>query len=144
MIDNIIICRKLRTMSGYYSELKKITDSLELDTYISNILIRRAVEREIQLIVECATDINNMILRKLKMGPAKDYFNSFIDLAENDVIKMEFALKIAPSTGLRNILIHEYQKIDDVIVFRSIKDVLSYYNQYLEIITKYLDCNQVQ
>jgi len=56
--------------------------------------------------------------------------------------EMDFALKIAPSTGLRNILVHEYQKIDDGIVFKSINNVLSYYLEYIEKISAYLGCRQ--
>jgi uncharacterized protein YutE (UPF0331/DUF86 family) len=93
-----------------------------------------------QLIVECATDINNMILKKQGKGPSRDYYNSFIDLAENNVMDMEFAVRIAPSTGLRNILVHEYQKIDDEIVFNSINNVKKYYLEYIDVISKYLGC----
>lgn len=140
MPDNIVICRKLSTLLGYYKEFKQVTESLALDEYKNNILIKRAVEREIQLIVESATDVNNMILKKINKGPSKDYFNSFLDLAENNIIEMDFALKIAPSTRLRIILTHEYQKIDDEIVFNSIKNVLEYYLQYIEMIFSYLKC----
>ncbi len=103
-------------------------------------MVKRSVEREIQLIVESATDINNMILKKIDRSPSKDYYNSFIDLAENNVVNMDFALKIAPSTGLRNILIHEYEKIDDKIVYNSIKNVKMLYLKYIDIISKYLGC----
>lgn len=140
MVDNAVICKKLRILMKYYKELKKIVEGLTLQIYLDDVFRRRAIEREIQLIVECATDINNMILRKIKAEPAQDYFNSFIDLAENDVLDMDFALEIAPSTGLRNILVHEYQQIDDKIVFNSIQKVLIFYMQYIEIISKYLGC----
>jgi uncharacterized protein YutE (UPF0331/DUF86 family) len=140
MVDNVAACKKLKVLLAYYHELKQMTDNLTLENYQSQTMLKRAVEREIQLIVECATDINNMILKKLSKGPAKDYFNSFLDLAENQVIEMEFALKIAPSTGLRNILVHEYQEIDDLIVYRSINSVLVYYLQYLDRISTYLEC----
>ena len=95
-----------------------------------------------QLIVESATDINNMILKKQGESPSRDYYNSFIDLAENKVIDMDFALEIAPSTGLRNILVHEYQKIDDIIVFKSINNVLNQYLKYIETISRYLGCTE--
>lgn len=52
--------------------------------------------------------------------PASDYFNSFIDVAECGVIDMDFAVGIAPSSGLRNRLVHEYEKINDEIVYSSI------------------------
>ncbi|WP_279236996.1 type VII toxin-antitoxin system HepT family RNase toxin [Heliorestis convoluta] len=101
-------------------------------------LHKRAVERTIQLIVEVATDINNMILKALKKGPTVDYFSSFIELGELEVLPIEFALKIAPSTGLRNVIVHEYQKIDDHIVYSSIQDVLTYYEKYVRYIFRYL------
>lgn len=140
MVDSLIICKKVNQLALYFREFEQMVDTLTLETYQNQVLTKRAVEREIQLIVECATDINNMILKKLKIGPARDYFNSFLDLAENQVLEMDFALKIAPSTGLRNILVHEYEKIDDGIVFQSIANILSYYRQYLKIISDYLDC----
>ena len=140
MVDNIVICKKLKQLASYYQELEQIATGQTFDNYRKQIVTKRAVERDIQLIVECATDINNMILKQLSKGPAKDYFNSFIDLADNQVIEMDFALKLAPSTGLRNILVHEYEKIDDQIVFKSITNVLTFYRQYLQVIAEYLGC----
>jgi uncharacterized protein YutE (UPF0331/DUF86 family) len=140
MVDSLMICRKVKQLAGYFREFEQTVAGLTMETYQNQILTKRAVEREIQLIVECATDINNMILKKIGKGPARDYFNSFLDLAENQVLEMDFALKIAPSTGLRNILIHEYEKIDDGIVFQSIANILTYYLQYLKTISEYLGC----
>lgn len=140
MKDNMVICKKLGVLLGYYKELNSVTKDLTLENYSGQLLVKRTIEREIQLIVECATDINNMILKKLKKGPSKDYFNSFIDLAENHILEMEFALKIAPSTGLRNILVHEYQQIDDSIVFKSVENITKYYLHYIDVISSYLGC----
>ena len=140
MLDNIVICKKLGILIEYYKEFNQLTETLTLETYNKNIMVKRSVEREIQLIVEIATDINNMILKKIDRSPSKDYYNSFIDLAENNVVNMDFALKIAPSTGLRNILIHEYEKIDDKIVYNSLKNVKMLYLKYIDIISKYLGC----
>lgn len=131
MIDRVLICNKLQVLLKYYRELRGLAEGLTLEEYSAQLIIRRAIERQIQLIVECATNINIMVLKQLKQTPSKDYFNSFLDLAENDVISSDFALEIAPSTGLRNILVHEYTKIDDVIVYHSITSVLTYYCKYL-------------
>ena len=101
MSDHDRICSKLDRLHSYYTELKSLA-ALSLEEYMSNSIYRRAVERTIQLIVECATDINNMLLKMYNKKGATDYFNSFIDIAEQNIIPAEFALKIAPSTGLRN------------------------------------------
>ncbi len=140
MPDNAIICAKLEVMLGYYQELRQVVEKITIDNYKKDILVKRTIEREIQLIVESATDINNMLLKKINKGPAKDYFNSFIELAENNIIEMDFALQIAPSTGLRNILVHEYNRIDDNIVFNSVGNIIKYYKRYFEEISGYLGC----
>lgn len=134
------ICAKLNKVQNYYSELKSLS-SISLDEYLGNSIYRRAVERTLQLIVESATDINNMLLKMLGQKGAVDYYNSFINLAEQDIIPMDFALKIAPSTGLRNILVHEYEEIDDKVVYNSINPCLQYYLEYMDLINRYLKCN---
>jgi uncharacterized protein YutE (UPF0331/DUF86 family) len=80
-------------------------------------------------------------LKMLGQKGAVDYYNSFINLAEQDIIPMDFALKIAPSTGLRNILVHEYEEIDDKVVYNSINPCLQYYLEYMDLINRYLKCN---
>jgi len=139
MSDRDRICAKLERLYSYYAELKSLS-SISREEYMANNIYRRAVERTMQLIVECATDINNMLLKINDKRGANDYFNSFIDLAELSIIPIEFALKIAPSTGLRNILVHEYEIIDDEIVYQSVKTCLSCYLEYMDLINRYLKC----
>ncbi len=133
------MCDKLHKLYTYYEELKT-NSQITLEEYQTNTLYKRAIERTLQLIVECATDINNMLLKYYSKKGSTDYFNSFIDLAEEHIIPMDFALKIAPSTGLRNILVHEYEKIDDTIVYCSITSCLQYYLEYINLINNYLNC----
>ena len=140
MQNKAAICNRLETLIRYYQEFKNLTDGISLEGYRSNLMLKRAIERQIQLIVECATDINQMILKGLGNEPSKDYFNSFVDLANAGDIDMQFALDIAASTGLRNVLVHEYQTIDDEIVYAAIAKVHTEYLRYIEEISSYLGC----
>jgi uncharacterized protein YutE (UPF0331/DUF86 family) len=49
-----------------------------------------------------------------------DLYTSFIALGEAGVLDPAFASRIAPSAGLRNRLVHEYDQIDDAIVLGSV------------------------
>lgn len=140
MLETTYLCAKIEVMRGYYSELMDIVADATLDQYVESTLIRRSTERIIQLIVECATDINCMILKGLGKPAPKDYFNSFIELGEVGVLEMDFVLSIAPSTGLRNILVHEYRKIDNRIVFQSIQSIKILYASYMAQLIVYLGC----
>ena len=133
-----IVQEKLAALQQYYQELKEL-ENITHNEYCSNNLYKRSTERLIQLIVEAATDINNILLKTLDKGISPDYFSSFIKLAEAGVITMDFALEIAPSTGLRNIIVHEYQRIDDSLVYNSIKTTLKYYLLYMKLIDDYIN-----
>ncbi len=129
---------KIIKMEQYLAELREAKPNNYTD-YISNKMIRYGIERLLQLIVDLALDINNIIIKDMDRAPAADYFNSFIELIEIGVLDEEFAYQIAPSTGLRNRLVHEYEKIDNNIVYKSIDKTYNYYIKYMKRIVGYID-----
>lgn len=130
-----LINEKLIKLVSYIHELKEIKPD-NFKEYSKDVIRRYAIERLIQLIIDLALDINNIILSSMEKPPASDYFNSFIDLIELNIFDHEFANNIAPSTGLRNRLVHEYESIDDRIVYESIDKVIAFYSKYVSYINK--------
>ena len=49
---------------------------------------------------------------------------------------MEFALKIAPSVGLRNLIVHKYGKVDLKRMVDDIKANIGDYTEYLKLISE--------
>jgi uncharacterized protein YutE (UPF0331/DUF86 family) len=142
MVNKDIIQRKLTKMSKYLDELAYFQD-ISYDEYLENFRHRRTVERLIQLIVDVAVDINSHVLVDEGYPPPEDSFGSFIKVGELGILSQEFAKRIAPSTGERNIIVHEYEKIDDGLVYDSIKESIAMYklyiSYYLQFITKLRD-----
>lgn len=136
MPNRELITEKLIKMKEYLDQLQKFTPT-SYEDYMKDLVSKYAVERLLQLIVDLALDINNIILSSLKKPPAADYFSSFIDLAECRALDEAFAYKIAPSTGLRNRLIHEYEEINDAIVFKSINQTIELYTLYIKEINRF-------
>ncbi|AEF17935.1 protein of unknown function DUF86 [Thermoanaerobacterium xylanolyticum LX-11] len=132
-----VIQEKLVRMLEHINELKQLS-SCTYEEYVHDIKLKYAIERLLQLIVDLALDINNMILAYLKRPPASDYFNSFIDLSEIGILDVDFAVKIAPASGLRNRLVHQYEKIDDKIVYNSVKMTIEDFSKYVDIISRYI------
>lgn len=132
-----ILHDKLTALQSYYKELAELQHITFAD-YLRNRLYKRTVERLLQLIVEAATDINNIVLRETGQEVPVDYYSSFVKMAEANVFPMEFAREIAPSTGLRNIIVHEYEVIDDRVVHASIQNTMKYYMRYMRYLEKYL------
>jgi uncharacterized protein YutE (UPF0331/DUF86 family) len=109
-----IIVEKLLKMKEYIHQLKVIRPA-SYEEYLQSLTTKYAVERLLQLIVDLALDINNIIL-SYKGKPA--------------------AAQIAPSSGLRNRLVHEYEEINNQIVYNSIEKTIDMYVLYMKEIKK--------
>ncbi|MEJ6952368.1 type VII toxin-antitoxin system HepT family RNase toxin [Natronospora cellulosivora (SeqCode)] len=140
MTDSLkaLLTDKMIKMEQYLAELKEAKPD-DYKEFLSSHVRRYAIERLLQLIVDLALDINNIIIKDTGKPPASDYFNSFIELIEIDVLDKKFAYQIAPSTGLRNRLVHEYEKIDNRIVYKSIDKTYDYYIEYIKAIVLYME-----
>jgi uncharacterized protein YutE (UPF0331/DUF86 family) len=110
----------------YLERLRPVSQKT-LDEYLKDDYLRFSTERLIQLIVECATDINNHVVVETGNHPPEDYRSSFQKAAQVGLISSELAERIQGSAGMRNILVHEYMDIDNRIVFEIIPLALRYY-----------------
>src|SRR3989304_8951388 len=63
----------------------------------------------------------------------------FRSMADLGIYPGEFAGQISRSVGTRNILVHEYDKVDYQKVYDSVSDCLRDYHQYCEYILGLLD-----
>lgn len=137
MINTTLVLKKLAKLKSYLEELEDAVDC-HFDEYMANNLIRRSAERLLILIVEVASDINSHLSAKILKTPPANYFNSFIRLSEIGILDAEFARQLAMSAGLRNRLIHEYEEVDDRIVYDCTKNALSDYPKYIEAIYEFV------
>lgn len=137
MIDRRIVEAKLSYIQAYYQELEGIL-SYSNQEIKSDILKLRAMERIIQLIVDEVTDINNHIIRYAQLRVPEDFQSAFLILAENHILPEEFARKIAPVVGLRNRLVHRYEKVDIEMLLDMIRKSKTDFKNYTKHILEYL------
>ncbi len=130
-----VIRRKLISLSGYIKELEPFNE-YTFDEYVGNYFIKRTGERLIQLVVENMVDINSILIAKNGHEPPRDYYSSFELLGKIEAIPVDFASQLAPCTGMRNRLIHEYDKIQDEIVFESISKLINMTLDYIKFVNK--------
>lgn len=83
-----------------------------------------------------ACDINSHLITQKLQRPPEDYFESFIELGNLKIIPKDLALKLAPSAGLRNALVHAYDKIDEKKVKQGIHLALLYFPKYIRALEK--------
>ena len=137
MINIELVKNKMADIQGYYNELEPILKLGSKEVIEDNLKIHTA-ERLFQLIVDAAVDINTHILSESDFKIPDDYQSTFIILAENKILPMDFALKIAPSVGLRNLVVHKYGKVNIKRMIDDIKNELGQYLDYLKHIQRFL------
>ena len=116
---------KIEEIEEYLSELEELVPS-DLEEYKSNKTTKAACERYVEKIIEGVVDLAFLAAKHLKIEipeqtTDKDIFEL---LVKNNIISQELSKKLQEAKGMRNILAHEYGKIDDEIVFNSLKNEL--------------------
>ena len=111
MLNKEFVREKLNLISDYYKDLEEIL-AIPLQEIKKSSIRLYALERVFQLTVDEIVDINNHIIRHSGFNIPDDFQSTFIILAQNNVLPEDFASKIAHVVGLRNRLVHRYEKID--------------------------------
>ena len=138
MLDREMIKGKILRIDKELAYLDDFQD-FSLDELAKDYTMHHAAERMIEVIVNFAIDINqHIIANSPKKNLPFDFKESFLVLSEIGVYPKEFANRISQSAGLRNILVHEYTKLDEKKFYSSIKDCYKGYTRYCRYIINYL------
>ena len=94
--------KQIRTYYGLPSEAPFAEDYLRQDAVALN--LQRACEQCI--------DLANYVIKVRKLGLPKESKESFRLLAANRIIPDDLAKRLEGMIGFRNVLVHEYQRMD--------------------------------
>lgn len=137
MVEEETIQERLKALQEYVSELKKY-QSLSSDHLKSNTGDLWKVEHGLQLSIECILDIGNHIIAEERLGSPKNY-NEIIELlGEKGIIPSELASTMVGMAGFRNVLIHEYLKVDSNKVHENLQKGPAQFEQFIKAILQYL------
>ncbi len=112
-MDKERIFEKMDELEKYLRELEEYLPEEE-DEYLKNGLKKRACERAFQLASENLLDICNLIISEKGFGIPVDSKDSIRKLAENGVIPGSLSTRLEELVGFRNLLVHQYGRIDDL------------------------------
>jgi len=116
VVDRERILGKMAELDGYLNELRQILPQ-SFDEYVRSIEKRRACERLLQIAVEAVIDICAMLVQGLRLGLPAEEDDVFEKLAQHGVLSQKMVETLRRMKGFRKILVHEYGRVDDRIVF---------------------------
>ena len=112
---NDVARRKLHGLASYVRELEEIRPTA-LAAYGKDVRARRSVERLLQLLVESGSEaIQRLLLLSGRPAPG-DYAGTFRAASDAGLLPSSLAEELVSFAGLRNVLVHEYEKVDDAVV----------------------------
>jgi len=122
------------TYLGQVREFSKISGR----AYKNDWKTQRIVERTLQILIEECIDIANHIISDKGMKLPAGYADAFQVLMENAIINRKLFRTMEKMAKFRNVVIHQYEKIDPAIVVPILRRHLGDFEKYKKAIIKYL------
>ena len=143
MLNQEFVQRKIKLIQEDLSNLEPLA-AFTFTQLAQDPIKYSALERLLERIITRAIDVNNHCLAELAKGsePIRSYYETFLRLADLGVYPENFAKEIAPSAGLRNVLVHEYDQVDQRQVWQSLGKALAQYAQYCNYLITFLEKNE--
>ena len=136
-VEKEILRRKLALIIENLRALEPI-GNMTSDEYLGDFYKRKATERLLQELIEAAVDINTHIIVQTGNTVPDDYYESFILVGNLNIIPARLSEKLAPSAGLRNRLVHEYDSLDHAVVLDAVRTAEELYPEYVKEIEGYI------
>ena len=96
-------------------------------------------ERLLELIIQSVIDIASHIVAAMSFEKPQDYHHLFDILIREDVFPEDFSSKLHGLVGLRNILSHEYLKIDHYRLYDNIVKGIDDFNLFCRYVIDFLE-----
>ena len=129
---------KLDQLSTYYAEL--IEDLPNEEEFLRERMPRRAVEKTIELIADTILDVASIIISAQGFEKPKEASESVMVLSKHGILSKNLMLKIQDLIRFRNLLVHQYAKIDEKREYENIAenhpDILAFVKEIEKFVKK--------
>jgi uncharacterized protein YutE (UPF0331/DUF86 family) len=121
-------------LKRYKDKINYILDNMEdLPLIPENTLEKKGIFYSLQTSIESTVDLVAMLVKDLSI-PVKDDYTNIKKIIDIRNIDPSLGEKLIKANGLRNILVHRYNSIEDEIILSSVSDIKDLLYQWLDII----------
>lgn len=137
MVDKAVILRKISELETCLKQVREYS-GLTLKAYQSDWKTQRIVERTLQMAIETCADIANHIVSDRGMRAPTGYADTFHVLMENGIISEGLCSSMEKMAKFRNIIVHQYERVDAEIVVAILSRYLDDFEKYGEAILTHM------
>lgn len=117
MVRKEVVASRLEKVREYLQTLAAV-QKYDLERFKKDPFIHGTAERYLHLTIECLLDIGNHIISDRGYRKPETYGEIFEILAEEGVIPDKLATAVAGMAAFRNVLVHDYLKLDREKVYQ--------------------------
>ena len=129
---------KIIEIEKFIEELSSVLP-FDFETYKIDFKLRAIGERYFERIIEAVVDLAFFVIKENNFKQPEEDKQSFDILAEEKIISNSLTEKLKNAKGMRNILAHEYGRIDNELVFHSLaEELIPDVNEFIKSINKVL------
>jgi len=134
-----IVNERLRLLAEYVDDLRGYkAQATSFKVYQDNKMLRRAVERSLQVAVEICLDIGRRLIALDGFRYPGDNQDVFRVLYEEKIVSVQLLSALLEMARFRNLIVHNYARIDDVRVYGILKRHLGDFDAFARAIVDYL------
>lgn len=130
MVERDVLLRILTNLDEYLRDLEEIKKKSSLEDFVTDKVMRRYAERTLQLTVEACLDLAQHIISYQGLREPLDNKDCFQVLHEEGIITGSLADRLKKMAQFRNVVVHDYLKINPEIVYaiiqKDISDIISF------------------
>lgn len=134
---NDIVLNKKESIERCVAQIRNYYALPSTVVFEEDYLKQDAIAINLQRACEQCIDLANHTIRSRKLGLPKDSRDSFLLLATAKIIPHELAGRLQGMIGFRNILVHEYQRMDIELMIRVIEhhldDLVEFTNHIIRL-----------
>jgi len=137
MIKPELVTQLLQSLREHVSLLRPF-QAQTLDELTRDMVRWHGILHLLQLSVQHVIDISAHLLAGLNAAVPDDYREIILKLGMMGILPYDFAQRIAPMAGFRNVVAHEYLTVDPLIVSKILHQQLSDFDEFIARIYEYL------
>lgn len=131
-----VLENKVSSVKKYLRILSRYSD-LKKDEIVKDIDKKGAVERYLYLVVQAAIDLAEAVISYKKLRKPLTFSENFDILCEEHLISEDLCSKLISMAGFRDVLAHEYEKMDYDILYKVLTGGLTDIEEFVKIVEKF-------
>ena len=132
MVKREVVAARLEKLREYLKILKA-TQNYELPRFSNDPFIHGTAERYLHLSIECLLDIGNHIIADKGYRKPETYGEILEVLTDEGVIPRKLFMELEGMAAFRNVLVHDYLRLDLAKVHEVIQDKLKHFEALARI-----------